>query len=852
MKSFLTIWLIALLCPVITAIAQKPMNQGRLMQAYSKTNRISDPEKAISEYEKYIESLAGSNNKKMVRGRYMMSFRLSDLYVRTGQYQKSENVLTSLLDEVRKQRPKPGKSSLGIAGTMYDAYEKLGYFYLKTGNLKKAEQIFNESKQVRNKIFPKNSVHRVQPIVALGSLQFAKGELEKTYASFNEAEKMLARATTSMYNYDNIIRLYLNDLVEICFLQNKNEEAWTYINKLSIASTGIATFGSKLGKNMELSRLFELKARYYLLENNYRKAQEYLDEAIKYYPVKVASSDIKLKLLKTQALLYWYQGKTMESNETFIKLIESYRAHINNNFISMSEYEKEQFYNTLKSDLDLFNAYTIETNLNNSQLYDEIYNTTLNTKALLLNETNKIKNAILGSHDAALISNFNKWENLKAELSSAFFDKEGTNRIDSLESAIESLENTINQQTQLFANKAPVQWAQISQHLKADEVAIEVVRISTIDHHQKNNYGRHSGLSDSIVYLVLIIRNNSTTPQHLVIANGNELEGRLISFYRNAIESRIEDQLTYEKFWRPIKMELSGISKIYFSPDGVYNQINLNTLYNSSSNKYLIDEVELVYLTNSADLLKTNKPPSLTSPGILFGRPDYDFLQSVTPSTVADSKPYGKRTILTDNLVELKNKDFEDLPGTETEISTIEKALVSRKIEVRAYKGTDAREEIVKSVSNPSILHIATHGFFVDDAASQINPMIRSGLVLAGVKNRGDESGDDGILTAYEATNLNLEQTSLVALSACETGLGEIRNGEGVYGLQRAIIVAGAHNLLMSLWKVDDAATASLMSDFYENWNFDDNQTVFRKAQMELRKKYPEPYYWGAFIMLGK
>jgi CHAT domain-containing protein len=337
-----------------------------------------------------------------------------------------------------------------------------------------------------------------------------------------------------------------------------------------------------------------------------------------------------------------------------------------------------------------------------------------------------------------------------------------------------------------------------------------------------------------------------------VIANGNELEGRLISFYRNAIESRIEDQLTYEKFWRPIKMELSGISKIYFSPDGVYNQINLNTLYNSSLNKYLIDEVELVYLTNTADLLKTYKTPSLTSTGILFGRPDYDFLQPVTPRAMADGKEYGKRNILADDLVELKNQDFEDLPGTETEIGTIEKALVSRKIEVRTYKGTDAREEMVKSVSNPSLLHIATHGFFVDDAASQINPMIRSGLVLAGVKNQGVESGDDGILTAYEATNLNLEQTSLVALSACETGLGEIRNGEGVYGLQRAIIVAGAHNLLMSLWKVDDTATATLMSDFYENWNFDDNQTVFRKAQMELRKKYPEPYYWGAFIMLGK
>ncbi len=845
----LIILALLLLC-LASAYGQKKFRLSKTVKEIRKINRIKDPQKAIDDIDILIPQLS-DKTWKLRNFRIYISLRQADLYVRTGDFQNAEARLTALVEEVKDLDVNWVSAMLPYYdGTIFDCYDKLGYFYLLTGNLKKAEDIFSESKKRREAVYPKRSVHRIHPLAGLGSLHFRKNEFDETYRIFNEVEHQLHRATSTFYDYDNVSRLFLSDLAEICLLQGRSDQAWEYINKLALASSGLAKFGNRIGSRLEIARIFELKARYFMLEGNYPKAQEYLNRANQYYSDKIASSDVKFKLLKTQALLYWFGGDLQKSNAAFLSLVQAYRQHIDINFIAMSEYEKEQFYNTLKSDFNLFNAYALQVHSTlPGTLFESMLNNTLNTKALLLNESNKIKNSILSGGDANLIAKLSQWERAKTQLSSYYFDKNALEKIDSLESRVEELEKDINSQSQLFTHKSNTRdWKQIQASLKKDEAAIEIIRINTIPKGKRILYGKNSGLSDSAVYLALIIKPELETPDFILLPNGNQMEKRHLSFYRNSIVAHKEDKASYDIYWLPLKQHLKNIKRVYLSRDGVFNQLNLNTLKNPVTEKYLLDELELIYVTNTGDLLREDDAIIKKADAVLVGRPSYDFAVSHS----SQQPKYGTRYVMTEELASFKDQEFADLPGTEEEINRIEKALVTSKISVVTYKGETALEENVKAVNSPMILHLATHGFFVDDATSTVNPMIRSGLILAGVKNAEQNESADGILTAYEATNLNLDKTSLVVLSACETGLGEVRNGEGVYGLQRAIMVAGAHNLLMSLWKVDDEATALLMISLYNDWQPGHNQQAFRNAQLAMRQKYPDPFYWGAFIMLGK
>ena len=201
----------------------------------------------------------------------------------------------------------------------------------------------------------------------------------------------------------------------------------------------------------------------------------------------------------------------------------------------------------------------------------------------------------------------------------------------------------------------------------------------------------------------------------------------------------------------------------------------------------------------------------------------------------------------------------------------ISKLLEESKWKVDLLLGKDAIEEAVKSVENPRVLHIATHGNFretpsirltgsfqFDERQKLMSSYIKSYLLFAGAEKtlnnpmKYNPLTDDGLLTAYEAKNLRLDMTELVVLSACESGLGEVRNWEGIYGLNRAFKLAGAKSIIMGLWEVKDKASMLLMTNFYKKWLTGiDKHDAFRQAQLELIPKYKHFRFWGPFVMVG-
>jgi CHAT domain-containing protein len=216
----------------------------------------------------------------------------------------------------------------------------------------------------------------------------------------------------------------------------------------------------------------------------------------------------------------------------------------------------------------------------------------------------------------------------------------------------------------------------------------------------------------------------------------------------------------------------------------------------------------------------------------------------------------------------LSDTYFAPLNGTLEEARSI-KTLFPDAI---SFTEAQATETALKKISSPSILHIATHGFFLEDADKSSkaikksankekskqpkieNPLLLSGLAFAGANERKN-GADDGILTALEASGLNLWGTKLVVLSACDTGLGEVKNGEGVYGLRRAFVLAGTESLVMSLWSVSDYATRELMTNYYKNLKQGMGRgEALRQVQVEMlkRKGREHPFYWASFIQSGE
>ena len=577
----------------------------------------------------------------------------------------------------------------------------------------------------------------------------------------------------------------------------------------------------------------------------------------------------RVKWLDNLAALYLAWNKMDLAERYWNEVIEILLKRITDDFPYLSESGKVAFWDAYNEDFEYYNSYALKASQSgNQRAIGQMYDNQLQTKSILLSTSSKERRRILNSGDSTTINNYLEYIQLKEQLARYYgFLKEqlAADNIDipSLEQQSGRFEKVLSIDAETLGQEekaSTIRWRNIQRSLKEGEATVEIIRFRYF----------HKKVTDSVIYVALILTPQTRNqPLMVVLPNGNELEDRFVKAYKTSIQFRLADERSYTQFWEKIDVELKGVNKIYLASDGVFNQINIGTLLRNDGT-YVRDTYDIRLLTSTRDvlLLQEESKKRSRNTAFLFGFPKYDLAHSNIEDMLIE-RGISRGTHI-ERALDLSRFGFSELPGTKNETEEITRILEQNNWEPNLYLANNALEEELKSVSNPTVLHIATHGFFLDDPkggedsmelgvrtdVSRENPLLRSGLLLTGAAQtaRGETNPgiENGIFTAYEAMNLNLSETELVVLSACETGRGEIKNGEGVYGLQRAFQIAGARAIIMSLWKVDDNATQLLMTEFYKAWlsGLSKNE-AFRRAQDYVRNEFNHPYYWGAFVLIG-
>jgi CHAT domain-containing protein len=434
-----------------------------------------------------------------------------------------------------------------------------------------------------------------------------------------------------------------------------------------------------------------------------------------------------------------------------------------------------------------------------------------------------------------------------------------------LEEQRENLEVEISDRSAGFYQRTqPVTLAAVQALIPEDAVLVEFAAYRPFDPKAPNNRKAYAEPH----YVAYVLRRRGEV-QWKELGEAREIDGAVDALRRALGDPQRRDvrelaRALDEKLMQPLRALTGNATQLLVSPDGELNLLPFQALVDEQ-NHYLVERYGFTYLTSGRDLLRMQVARESQSAPLVIANPAFgeSAPEQKAKGTAKRAEPKARRGSVTDarSLSELY---FAPLGGTALEAEAIRKFFPDANL----LTGDAATKSALKQTVAPRVLHIATHGFFLQaphtvadgyaraaTVAESDNPLLRSGLALAGANQRGAATADDGILTALEASGLNLWGTKLVVLSACDTGLGEVHNGEGVYGLRRAFVLAGAESLVMSLWPASDYSTRNLMTSYYRNLKQGLGRgAALRQVQLDMLRRDPRlhPFYWANFIQSGE
>lgn len=777
----------------------------------------------------------------------------------------------NLVEALYKESKKVTIELLGAEHPRYAiSCNNLAFFYKEMGRYSEAEPLYKEALAITAKVYGKNHPQYALYLNNIAQLSRYKGDTTQVFQMLAEARDIrknhFGRTSTEYAESINNLAHHYIDREDYETAKNLLNESKDIYQKIFNQEHPLYSIALKnLGYVYQLSGAYPEAERYFL--ESIERRNKVLGEN---HPDYITSCwDL--------ASLYLLQGKLDKAEPLFLKYLHYQIGEVKTLLPSLSESQRKDYITSHSKAMNRFNEFVSAYYKLKPQIGFKLLDSQIYLKGLIFQSSQKVRKQILSDSDDKLREKYDIWKAKRSAFTRAIqlTEKERESKgldIQKMQSEINDLESYLSQASKAFAESAASgkdSWKNLKGKMKGQEALVEIIRIPFADH--------------SVKYMALILRSDTQEyPEIVVLENGKDLEKKYLTYYQNAISAKLIDKYSYQNYWAAIQAALGGVKKIYFSPDGVFNQINIQTLFNPNNEHYLFEDLKVQRIGSPRDLMAQDKGkddglkfPSQTEIH-LFGFPDYEAFPNKAQASSEIGVVYTREvpSIPIDSSLRMLGRDgkLSSLPGTKEEIENIARLVKKVGLKPVVFMNREASEENIKLLDNPKVLHLATHGFFLEDLPDENrfesgflamgkqkflkNPLLRSGLLLAGAEKslKGEKNArEDGILTAEEALNLNLENTELVVLSACETGLGEIKNNEGVYGLQRAFQQAGAKTVLMSLWNVSDKATQEMMTAFYEYLLLKklSKAAAFRKAQERIKKKYPHPYYWGAFVLIG-
>ena len=784
----------------------------------------------------------------------------------------------------------------------------LAMLYEKQGRYAEAEPLYKRAVAIREKALGPDHPAVATLLNNLASLYDGQGRCSEAESLYKRA---LAIREKALGPDHADVAVSLSNLAMLYDKQGRYAEAEPLCrHALAVYEKALGPDHADVAMSLNNLALLDYKqGRYAEAEPLSRRALAIQEKALGLDHPDMASS------LNNRAILFYAWAQPAQAAAFFDRAFETYAKEFQYYFTYMSETERLAYLATVQHRFPIYFSFCFTYRRQVPGLAGKMYDTVLWQKGFIAQSEAALRSKIQAGGDPEALHLLDLLTQKKSELAKlATAPPEGEvqkqaarrGQIGQLEKEADDLEKDLVRRSGALAEEkrlARVTWQQVRDALKPEEAAVEIVRFQF---HDGKNW------TDKTEYVALVVGPESTQPQFVVLGEAKDLEGDPLRDYRlraGLSESRSirgvkvagEEIRTdvaaprtsfYQAYWKPLEPLLGGARRVYVSTDGVLNQVALGVVADNGG-QLLMEKYDLRIVSSTKDLLRERRAftgkTAVVMGNPLFGLDEArqrvavrEFQKTEQTRKTEQARPAEPVSVAFSGQRsrDLRGGSLPPLPGTQIEAETVAKLLEERHWKVELYTGENALEERAKGVRSPRVLHLATHGFFESDqerkqkdlaeglgeerASGLEDPMLRSGLYLTGADRTlegrtAPADMDDGVLTAYEATQINLQGTEMVVLSACETGLGESQNGEGVFGLRRALQEAGAETVLMSMWSVPDRETKELMSLFYQKWlGGKDKHEALREAQSDLRRtvkaRYGRdlPYDWGAFVLVGR